>query len=73
MSDLPSYLMASDTEPGFVDERCPHCGSRMYDDKQGAVLCLNACRLPAHLYRMLQNPVHFDQHFAGAATSEGDA
>ena len=63
MSELPDFLMASETEPGFVDERCPHCNARMYQDGKGAPVCLNACRLPGYLYRMLQNPVALDEHF----------
>lgn len=71
MSKLPSFLMASDTEPGFVDERCPHCRFNMYDDKQGVVLCLNGCHLPVYLERLWQEPSALDMHFAGAETSEG--
>ena len=64
MSDFPSILMATDDEPGFIDERCPHCNAHLYRDGKGAPICLNACRLPGYLYRMLQNPVAFDQTFS---------
>ena len=41
---------------GFVDDRCPHCNARFYlaDDPQSEPICLNACLMPAYLYRRMQ-------------------
>lgn len=40
---------------GFIDARCPHCQARLYlsDDPKSNPICLNACTLPAYLYRKL--------------------
>jgi len=40
---------------GFVADRCPHCGAALYlsDDPDSQPICLNACTLPAYLYRRL--------------------
>lgn len=39
---------------GFIDERCPYCGARMYQPEPGGrPLCLNACTLPTWQSRLM--------------------
>jgi len=45
---------------GFIEECCPHCNAPLYlsDEPNAFPICLNACMLPVHLYRRMQNMLY---------------